>query len=154
MGVRAWSFAFVSVFVGVVAVGVPTGAATATWRVVNSPAPVGSQSTTMTGVACPAANECVAVGYVFFPKSSGSGPLIDQWNGVRWTPSLGAPGVYGDLAGVACPSVQNCVAVGSDRSVPLIEHWNGSAWSVEPSPTPKGADSAILNSVACVSATD
>jgi hypothetical protein len=60
-------------------------------------------------------------------------PLIEHWNGRRWT-IVRTPRVRGDLVGVSAPSARDAWAVGWYRSAaseeaPLVLHWNGDRWS-------------------------
>jgi hypothetical protein len=84
---------------------------------------------------------CMAVG------AGASGPLVQRWNGLRWTGAVTLPpapieadGLYGD----SCLSRSNCYAVGSAgayttkgcpqgdsecfEQVGLFDHWNGRTW--------------------------
>jgi len=56
-------------------------------------------------------------------------PMIDYWNGTRWTvtPAPAAPG--GSLSAVAALGPDNAWAVGR-----AILHWNGTRWSVASAP--------------------
>ena len=63
------------------------------------------------GVACPAAGNCVAVGWYYV--ASGPVPLIETLSGGTWVASghvAGAP--IDELLGVACPAQGSCVAAG------------------------------------------
>jgi hypothetical protein len=98
---------------------------------------------------------CTAAG-TRFTTGAGSGPVIESWNGTRWslmsTPSKPKSG----LNAVSCASASNCAAVGAylDPKVvdqPVAESWNGTRWSIVPTPKLKYGR---LSGVACVSATD
>jgi hypothetical protein len=107
------------------------------------------------GVSCISPVDCMAVG-----SSSGqsgtSVPLVERWNGHRWTEksaSLPSSVTSGYLAGVSCVSAHMCIAVGSGyleyQISPLAERWNGHEWSSQKIPGPgKGG----LNGVSCFSA--
>jgi hypothetical protein len=98
------------------------------------------------------AKHCVAVG------GSGSGTLVESWNGRTWS-VLESPNPEGSgtprLNGVSCVSARSCVAVGSDStyegpSQTLVETSKGGNWSIVPSAN--GASGAsYLNGVSCVS---
>jgi hypothetical protein len=77
-------------------------------------------------VTCTSAHACVAVG------DAGSEihlvPIVERWNGRRWTLGRSARGVRdGTLLSVSCPSSTTCTAVGNNYSaganagVPLVE---------------------------------
>jgi hypothetical protein len=131
------------------------------WSSVPSPIPADS-FVALSGVACSSATNCFMVGSATGLTSSDDTTLIERWNGAKWSivPSpnpAGSPA--SDLDGVSCTSATNCFAVGTYQpsdptsSATLIERWNGSKWSIVPSPNPAGGDDALLERVACSSAT-
>ncbi len=105
------------------------------------------------GVSCTSARACMAVG-----STGKSTILVEDWNGVSWRVQPAArPGTGGLLAGVSCRSARACTAVGSyitsaGKRLTLAESWNGLRWRSQPTPNPKGATSAQLSDVSCVSA--
>lgn len=125
------------------------------WVIENiaSPGPHGSS---LQSVACVGDSNCTAVGS-FKEKSGASLPLVEKWNGAKWTLKtvpLPAGSIQGYLDSVACVSSVDCIAVGYDetragRDLFLSERWNGSKWSVVPAQNPAGATSAAGNSVSC-----
>jgi hypothetical protein len=112
----------------------------------------------LSGVSCPAATVCTAVGNYTTTALNGF-TLAEHWDGTDWsiqrTPNRhGATGVTVDrLAGVSCPAATACTAVGSyqsgDQTFPLAERWNGTAWSLQPVPGPPGAFTSALTGVSC-----
>jgi hypothetical protein len=91
------------------------------------------------------------------PKASGlTYPLIEHWDGVRWTlaPSPHVNnGIDGGLSGVTAVSTRDAWAVGGT----LIEHWDGRRWRVvqNPAAIPRpGLADGTLNSVAALSSHD
>ena len=118
------------------------------WSIV--PVPSGASVGGLTGVACPSAISCAAVG--------GSASAI-RWDGAHWSAALlSANFSESQLAQVSCPSPSSCFAVGvsdtATRGNTLVEHWNGTRWSVVPSPNPVGSFAAELTGVSCSSTTD
>jgi hypothetical protein len=120
-----------------------------------SPPPATSTSSSLTGVACPAAASCTAVG---FATSAGvQVPLAESWNGKTWTvQTVPHPAGFdrGALYTVACTSATSCTAVGQfDNSkgaqLMLAVHWNGKAWAVQPTPAPATYYGQQLNGIAC-----
>ena len=114
---------------------------------------------TFSGVSCPSAVACTAVGYEDPANASFDMPLLESRTAGRWSIS-GGPDVRfridpwgggGDLLGISCASASTCVAVGylfaSGASLPLIEHNNGSKWRVQPSRR-RIADGGLLD-VSC-----
>jgi len=87
-------------------------------------------------------------------------PLVEHWDGVRWTvvPSPNPGG--GALTGVAVVSSRDVWAVGNSRGQPLIEHWDGVRWTIVPNPRSPGAPLPLgvvgytLNRVAAISTRD
>lgn len=137
----------------------------ATWTaagwVVQTPPPV-DLFDQLSGVACPMAGPCLAVGVGAGP--GGEVPISGVFNGSAWsmqialTPS-GASSAA--LDSVACVSAADCVAVGQislpDGSVlPLSEIWDGSAWRIVPTPAPAADEPArpadVFTRVSCTSA--
>lgn len=83
-----------------------------------------SQVTSIYGVSCTSSTACTAVGS--FDYSSGAGPLVQNWNGTRWSVTAAPNPVAGTGAfnSVWCTSPAVCTAVGSDaraEMVPLAE---------------------------------
>ena len=101
----------------------------------------------MTGISCPAANACTAVGATGALDPSGMTPFnafAEHWNGRHWTiqhvprPRAGGATL---LNSVSCTSPQSCTAVGAwspsrtdgarfnagayffTKTRVLIEHW-------------------------------
>jgi hypothetical protein len=100
--------------------------------------------------------------------------VIESWDGSRWA-SVAAPAPSTAqvtvLTGVTCVSGTDCWAVGGSFSSSgavtagtgtavagieqtLAEHWDGGSWSIVSSPNNSPADSALLESVTCVSSRD
>src|SRR6187401_3533490 len=71
--------------VGHTNVGAPGGTSVAerwdgaSWQVVPTPNPPGATFSSLNGVSCPWPNVCFAVG------SSDSGPLVELWDGTKWS---------------------------------------------------------------------
>jgi len=129
------------------------------WTVgTNVPNPKGA---TVAAVTCRSTRFCVAVGQLFPRETTPVDPLVERWDGHRWTsgtapkpaPPRGYRGVNGRLSAVACPSVRLCFAVGqavpfgagSAPGVPLIERWNGSRWTLVHGPSA----GSPLTSISC-----
>jgi hypothetical protein len=131
----------------------------AVWRIQNTPNPASSLSNGFSGVSCPAANRCIAVGYT----EQGPGTdqrLVEVWNGKRWSiqgTALPAGANNSTLWGITCRSTKACTAVGFYNDlflvdVPLIETWNGRRWSVSNSPDPYNSVESALFAVSCPTA--
>ena len=112
-------------------------------------------------VACPTANDCLAVGG---SSSGGStepnfGALAERWNGKHWKVQSSDPAGSsgGWLGDVACTSAAACTAVGgymnaAGTGVTLATQWNGQTWAIQPTPNLPGATDSRLLAAACTSA--
>ena len=130
------------------------------WRSVSLPAVTGARQQPLTGVACPAAGVCEAIGSSL--GLLGSEPLAERYSGGRFVlqPSLpmGADTAYN---GISCPSTSSCLAVGTDGSL-LAAVLRGGRWSptsvpdaaaMPPNTFPvpgQGSESNDLTAVSCV----
>lgn len=131
----------------------------ATWSVVSSPNPAGTEPDHLTGVVALSSTNAWAVGY----DTTGSAwnTLIEHWDGSQWSvmSSLN-PGSNGNyLYAITATSATDVWAVGmyanSSAEAPLVEHWDGTSWSVVSAPSPAGSVSVIeLNAISATSATD
>ncbi|HEX4091134.1 MAG TPA: hypothetical protein VHZ33_20680 [Trebonia sp.] len=130
------------------------------WSRSTLPKPSGTAEVTIGGLACPSRTECVAVGAGYPPPTSKSGsfPVVERWNGSRWTASRAVEVGSDDiLAAVSCPAVKSCYAVGSYAPkgaafAPLVEHWNGATWSRQAVSVPRGTSDGMLTALSCSSA--
>jgi hypothetical protein len=126
------------------------------WTILPTQNPAGAQ-TPLSGVSCPAANDCIAVGYMVTSNSVHG--LVEHWNGKVWkiVPSPLPPGVsYGGFQAISCTAPNACIAVGyflknsvTAQTQPLSERWDGTAWTVLPTPNPHAENGSFLTSVAC-----
>jgi hypothetical protein len=129
------------------------------WRtgpMVAPPQPV--QATSVSGVSCTAAAQCVAVGdYSYGATAQPSAGtfrdriLAESWNGSSWRllPTVNV-GPVDRLTAVSCTSPDGCTAVGtSAQQFPLAEHWNGNRWQVQPVPAPGRIGYTQLTAVSC-----
>jgi hypothetical protein len=111
----------------------------ATQWTAESPITVG-RSSELESVACPAADDCIAVGLVE------NGPaLAERWDGAKWSVMTTAKvgrlkSPY--LRAVACTSEKFCMAAGGggtgNNTSALTERWNGSRWTRAPVRPPPG----------------
>jgi len=118
------------------------------WFQQTAPVPPGTSYGSLSGVSCPTAKFCVAVG------TDGAGALIERWNGRRWSASVpSSPSAM--LYGVSCPSAASCFAVGTGSAAggSLVERWRGGRWTGSVTPVPSGSSYPWLQSVSCASAT-
>jgi hypothetical protein len=130
------------------------------WSV--QPTPTRGQGGPLSGVACPSARRCTAVGHYVIDQTGFSVGfsvgLAERWNGTSWglqhTPNH-LVARFSELNGIACPSAHTCLAVGDydegTRVVTLAERWNGTGWSLQPVANSKDNPSNALLGVACPS---
>jgi hypothetical protein len=122
------------------------------WTVELAPG-LSSAMSILNGVSCTSAASCTAVGFIQPGPAAPTRPLVDRWNGARWshvvTPGT-PPGQSAMLNAVSCTR-RSCTAVGVVGFRQLIERWDGRIWSIE---RPARAPGAVLNGVSCVSAAD
>jgi len=110
------------------------------WRIQPAAGRVIPSGSALSGVSCPTARSCIAVGGA---QGGASGvTLAEIWNGATWR-LLPSPNpsntVASTLDSVSCRSAGRCMAVGFDRLAPggyatLIERWNGTSWRILMSP--------------------
>lgn len=113
----------------------------------------------LTGMACPSASFCMAVGNSYITGTAGFAnyrTLVERWNGSAWSLVDSPDGAKQDshLFRVSCPTISLCFAVGYDGpDIPtervLIQRWNGASWSIADNPKISAAKSSRLDDVAC-----
>jgi hypothetical protein len=128
------------------------------WALGSPATPEGSADNELSGVSCPATNDCVAVGRTYATNSSPAAALAEQWDGASWTVDTtpNPTDVLGDfLSSVSCPTSSTCEAAGeayldnSGDSETLVEQLAGGTWSLSSSPDAPGVTTSFLASVAC-----
>jgi hypothetical protein len=96
----------------------------------------------LNAVACPAAADCIAVGF-YATATQSLVTLGERWDGSGWQ-TLRTAGAarrpLSELNGVACVSTKDCLAVGYSQpttsvtdfasDLPLAESWNGTKWKL------------------------
>lgn len=144
---------------GVVAAAAAPSAAEAGWSIQPAPRPAHAGDTELFGVSCTSTRDCMAVGQSVVASTGNAIPLVEHWNGSRWsiqpTPIRTANDWQGALTDVSCSSSTACMAVGAfdtdNWSGPLAERWNGSSWSLQRIPQSIGAEEFF--GVSCASST-
>ncbi len=129
------------------------------WALQATPKHPDGNESELTGVSCPSARACTAVGNS--GNVSRTVTLAEHWNGVKWVvqPTPNPAGSQGsELAGVSCPSARACTATGNydnraGTDVTLAERWNGTKWALQSTPNPSDAGASHLKGVSCSSAT-
>ena len=124
------------------------------WSLAVTPPP-GPGDSLLSGVSCPAAKDCVAVGHVFVDGTSQA--LVESWNGSAWVIDPSPDPSFGDtmLFGVSCPAKNACTAVGTNNATgaaqTLVETFAGGPWAIQPS-ADEGPTANMLQGVSCSSA--
>jgi hypothetical protein len=101
----------------------------ATWSIVPSPNPVFGAGVNafnqLSGVSCPTASACSAVGQTTFAPGPPGDPyttqsLMEQWDGTAWSldPTLNQSAGF---TGVSCVTASACVAVGSAIGIAISD---------------------------------
>ena len=131
-----------------------------TWRIEQTPDPIGATGSELSGVSCSSVDACTAVGN-YVDASRDTATLTEAWNGTSWKVEASPvpPGsTRSELSGVSCPATHSCSAVGysldsSGIAVTLGEFWDGTAWKIQSTPNPEGAvRGSILEGVSCSAA--
>jgi len=132
------------------------------WSVVKSPLPSGaaaSHQASISGISCPSASRCIAVGSYLDAKGNTQAMLLTR-SGGKWTaakaplPAGAASNPWTDIAAVSCPAVARCTAAGgytnsASELVGLLLFWSGKAWRAVPAP----AAAHQLTAISCPSLT-
>jgi hypothetical protein len=132
-------------------VGLPGGTAAASsklWKIQKT-ANVTVPNGTLSGMSCPSAGVCLAVGN-YISKSGVTVPLAESWNGTAWAKGAAPP--KGALAAISCTGAESCEAVGATSTGLVAYAWNGTAWAAQAVPAPAGATQPALKGLSCISA--
>ncbi|ADB53797.1 hypothetical protein [Conexibacter woesei] len=130
-----------------------------TWSVQSTPNPAGAAASFLSGVSCPAAGACTAVGVSTDSRGVASTVAMTLASGT-WSlqRSLTPGGTAGAaLTGVSCSSTTVCTAVGYSYDgaftySPLAEDRSGTTWTVVSTPVPAGSLGSQLAGVSCSAA--
>lgn len=145
---RRWPRAALCGLVGWATLACAATASASAWSVQALP-PAVSPTGTLSAVSCISVRACVAVG---FSAAGGDAqhPLVERWNGNRWSIQPTPSAHNAALSGVSCTSSRACTAVGaSSYTRTLVERWDGRSWSVQR--TPWLSYPGTLSSVSCTS---
>ena len=131
-----------------------------TWTLRSTPSLAGSIRSQLSGVSCPLATDCTAVGYSIIDGGAKYVTVAERWNGSIWTLE-GSPNPPGakdtEFQGVSCTSATACIAVGSSTSskpgIGLAEVWHGAGWAIDDLARPAGSKGTSAQAVSCTSPT-
>jgi YVTN family beta-propeller protein len=123
------------------------------WSSLPTPNARGAISGRLTSVSC-RGSQCAATG-IYRTSESGSVPLAEAWNGIKWRiePNSSAAGKrgFGAFQYVACATATRCMAVinakASGRTVPFSEQLVAGRW--HQLATAKVPGNAMLDSISC-----
>jgi hypothetical protein len=106
---------------------------------------LGQDANELLDVAALAPNDVWAVGFGASPSGDVAKPLIEHWNGTKWSlvrsPDVGSG--FGVLNGIVAIAPDDIWAVGGRGDSTLVEHWDGATWTVVPSPNGTRTDSQL-----------
>ncbi len=131
------------------------------WRLQRLPNLSTARQIALSGVSCPRARPCTAVGSYYDTAANMRVTLAVRWNGKKWVTdqTVNPPESVGDsLSGVSCTPRSACQAVGAISygeagDDALAEGTSGaSSWTYEPFPFITGASSSFLEGVSCSTA--
>ncbi len=127
------------------------------WAIEPAPAPAAARAAFLSGVSCPSARLCTAVGF-FTTRAGAAASVAERWTPAGWTTQrIPTPSAATSvqLTGVACASPSLCTAAGWFESggiqVMLTERWDGFRWVIGRTRYPPGAREVQLTDVACPS---
>jgi hypothetical protein len=138
----------------------------ASWAIASIPEDPNVDASELTGISCPDAHSCTAVGYTVSSSVNATHvrALIEQWDGTTWTMESFARPIgasWAEFSSVSCSNPRSCLAVGgfirnqiNGQEQPLTEQWNGSSWSVLATPNPHAENGSSLTGVDCLSPND
>jgi hypothetical protein len=103
----------------------------------------------ISGIACPSASLCWAVGYTF--PSNFAGGLTAKWNGSAWSVVTTPASKNDQPIGDTCFSASACLTVGiTGKIFAFGETWNGTKWALTPAPKkPSGATTSEFRGTDC-----
>jgi hypothetical protein len=123
------------------------------WTVVRVPSPpLTGLGASLSGVAATSPRDIWAVGNYDTGTGTRFQPLIEHWNGARWSLVPAPTAGSAELSRISMLTPSDGWAVGSRGAAPhiqaLIEHWDGHHWTAAASPVIKGSS---LNDVLALS---
>jgi hypothetical protein len=105
------------------------------WAIHPAASPGAGYDSVLSGVDCPSATECIAVGYDYYNQGPNNVVLAEQWDGSAWKIQATPGPSNATLSSVSCATGTSCMAVGAEAvSDPLAEQWDGSSWTIQPVP--------------------
>jgi hypothetical protein len=115
------------------------------WRIVPSPN-LGTNANILYDVDVISSGDAWAVGLGNSTSLNAGRPLIEHWNGRRWSlvPSPDPGPGFVQLSGVSAVSATDVWAVGARNGHTFTAHWNGSSWQIVPSPDGARPSSRLL----------
>jgi hypothetical protein len=119
------------------------------WELQATPNP---NQSFLSGVACPAADNCRAVGG-YVDSLGNQRTLAETWNGTAWrieaTPGL-ARASQSVLSALSCSSTGSCMAVGESNGAAVSEIFQGTSWHLLAMPSATGSSAVSMSAVSCV----
>lgn len=121
----------------------------------RQPTSAGAGATSLNGVSCQTARNCLAVGSTLQPDGHTTA-AGESWDGTAWraaVPPVAAAAASSKLTSVWCYSADRCAAVGiftsdQDSHQGLAAYWDHGTWTAGPAPY-HGAGDTLLNGISC-----
>ena len=109
------------------------------WTLARTPDPtkLGAVAFTLLDVSGSASNVVWSAGFASYQNGEGitTGPLVETWNGRRWTFMTSLPMTP---SGIEVVAANDIYAVGFNGFGVVIAHWNGTRWTSVPTPDAGG----------------
>jgi hypothetical protein len=134
------------------------------WTIDGVTTPASDLAPALSGVSCPSAKFCMAVGdyYTTLSNNSLTGltEISETWNGAAWTLHNIVQTAGGDLPyGVSCTASNACTAAGSfvvptntgGTAFEGAQGWNGTKWTTETTVEP--GDGYLFYGISCTAPT-
>ena len=131
------------------------------WQSIAAPDEAVGGKNSLVAVSATAANDVWAVGFIV-PLKGPIAPLIEHWNGSKWSITRLSVSASLQLSSVKALASNDVWAVGYEYGIqagknviqPVTEHWNGSKWSSVDNPDLKASGGGSLYNINGESAND
>lgn len=117
------------------------------WRIVATPRP--PEGGQLADIVAIAPDDAWAVGQQLTggAENTSNAPLVEHWDGHRWTIQPDWV-VNGGLSALAALAADNIWAVGNGEQAGLIQHWDGRSWQTVANPSQPGAQFSDITALA------
>jgi hypothetical protein len=122
----------------------------ARWRIVTTRDP--ATFTVLAGVSCPAPGNCTAVGSYSRTRFAVPTPLVEHWNGSRWSVVTVKGPRNSALTSLSCPTTTACTAIGATLAGDgglLVADLSRSRWTFTKPTAPKDFIGPAFEALSC-----